>query len=191
MNKRLGTLLSLGVAALLQCLFVQQSLAGGGEPVSKKFQIISGYLIHFTSYVRWPESKTNGRIRICIYGKDPFGEFIDEMVEVHPTNNDGAEIITRRIGTGSDPDGCNLVFVSRNEVNDEFWGLVAGHHSLLLVSDDPEFATKGGIIGFYEDNKRLRIEINLAESRSSGLDISSELLKVSRVIKEKTLGAAQ
>ena len=191
MRKHLSILLSVGAAALLQCFVVQASLASGEQPISKKYQIISGYLLHFTSFVRWPDSPAKENIGICIYGADPLGEFIDEMIKVRPSNREGMAIVTRRIGAGSEFSDCHLVFVSQDSVTDEFWRSVPESHSLLLVSDDPEFTRKGGIVSFYEEGKRLRIEINLVESRKTELDISSELLKVVRITKQQTSESSQ
>jgi hypothetical protein len=191
MQKQLSTLLSVSAAALLQCLVAQASFASDEQPISKKYQIISGYLLHFTSFVRWPDFPAKESIGICIYGADPFGEFLDEMVKVRPSNREGVAIVTLRIGAGGEFSDCSLVFVGKNSITDEFWSSVPENHSLLLVSDDPEFASKGGIVSFYEDNKRLRIEINLAESRKSELDISSELLKVVRITNNQTSESSQ
>jgi hypothetical protein len=191
MQKQLSILLSIGAAALLQGFVAQASLASGEQPISKKYQIISGYLLHFTSFVRWPDLPAKQSIGICIYGADPFGDFLDEMIKVRPLNREGMKIVTLRIGAGGEFSDCSLVFVSKNSITDEFWSSVPENHSLLLVSDDPEFTRKGGIVSFYEENKRLRIEINLVESRKSELDISSELLKVVRITNNQMSESSQ
>jgi len=190
-QKKLSILLSIGAVALLQCLVAQASLASGPQSIPKKYQIISGYLLHFTSFVRWPGLTAKEGIGICIYGTDPLGEFLDEMIKVRPSNREGMPVFTRRIEAGGGLDGCSLVFVSQDSITDEFWNSVPDNHALLLVSDDPDFTRKGGVVSFYEDNKRLRIELNLVESRKSELDISSELLKVVRITNTQTSESSQ
>jgi hypothetical protein len=185
---RLSLLLTTGMVALLQCLVAYASFASEEPAVSRKYQITAGYLLHFTSYVRWPNSTAKKNINICIVGTDPFGGFIDEMLKTRPTNREGTPISAKRLAIGDKLGDCHLAFVTQEDVSSKFWRSVPSNHALLLVSDGPDFTKQGGMVSFYEENKRLRIEINLAESRKSNLDISSELLKIARVIKEQTTG---
>ena len=45
------------------------------------------------------------------------------------------------------------------------------------------FADGGGIINFIEENNKVRFEINAEAARRTGLNISSELLKLARLVK--------
>ncbi|HPG59043.1 MAG TPA: YfiR family protein [Candidatus Wallbacteria bacterium] len=47
----------------------------------------------------------------------------------------------------------------------------------------PDFARKGGIAGFVIENDRVKIEINVNESKRAGLKIGAKLLEVARLIK--------
>ena len=56
--------------------------------------------------------------------------------------------------------------------------------AVLTVGDTPGFVKRGGIIQFVPDGNKVKFEINLAASRRAGLNLSSELLKLARVVRK-------
>lgn len=56
---------------------------------------------------------------------------------------------------------------------------------MLTVSDLPGFARGAGVIGLVNENNRIKIEINLKAAREAGLKISSRLLEVSRLVRDR------
>lgn len=55
---------------------------------------------------------------------------------------------------------------------------------LLTVSDNDNFASRGGIIGFSNDNGRIRFDINLDAARQAQIKISSKLASLARKVIE-------
>jgi hypothetical protein len=167
-------------ALIFQCVIANASFAGAGPYIPEKYKIMAGYLLHLPSYIYWPVAQkvTN----ICIVGTDPFGRFIDEMIELRAVKNEVIPVIAKRLAVGAEIGDCHLVFVSRNDVSPVFWDSIPANRPLLLVSDDPDFTRQGGIISFYNENNRIRMEINLARAREIKLDISSRLLKLVRIV---------
>ena len=49
---------------------------------------------------------------------------------------------------------------------------------MLTVSDAPQFAEQGGIIGFFLEDNRVRFTVNLTAARQAGLQLNSDLLRV-------------
>ena len=54
---------------------------------------------------------------------------------------------------------------------------------VLTVSEIDGFAQQGGIINFISERNKVRFEINPDAARRLGLNISSELLKLAKVVK--------
>jgi len=61
---------------------------------------------------------------------------------------------------------------------------IVGDRPVLVAGETPEFAEKGGTIGFHVEERRIQLQINLRAARQANLEISSKLLKVSDVIQE-------
>ncbi len=53
---------------------------------------------------------------------------------------------------------------------------------LLTISDIEGFAGGGGIIGLFLAERRVRFAINVGAARIAGLRISSQLLKLGRLV---------
>lgn len=54
---------------------------------------------------------------------------------------------------------------------------------VLTVGESAGFAGRGGIIGFFTEQNRLRFEINVDSARRAHLTISSKLLSLARIVK--------
>jgi hypothetical protein len=53
---------------------------------------------------------------------------------------------------------------------------------VLTVGEMTEFAERGGVICFKVEQDRIRLEINVAAAERSRLRISSQLLKLARIV---------
>ena len=54
---------------------------------------------------------------------------------------------------------------------------------ILTVGEFGGFAELGGVINFISERNKVRFEINTDAARSTGLTISSELLKLAKLVK--------
>jgi hypothetical protein len=55
---------------------------------------------------------------------------------------------------------------------------------VLTISDAPNFVQAGGIIGMFQENNKMRFDINLAAARQNNLVVSSNLLRLARTVKQ-------
>ena len=75
-------------------------------------------------------------------------------------------------------DGCQLSLL---DCEDELLA-VARSASALAVGESDGFATRGGVINFFTEDRKLRFEINPEAARSAGLKISSRLLRLAVLV---------
>jgi hypothetical protein len=83
-----------------------------------------------------------------------------------------------------DAQNCQIIFVSsteRQRLQEIFDNSKSAH--VLTVGEVQGFAQDGGIINFVEENNKIRFEINAEAARRTGLNISSELLKLAKLVK--------
>jgi len=156
------------------------------EP-SKEFQVKAAFLFNFAKYVKWPErafAKDDSPLIVGVVGKDPFGTVLDrafagKSIDKHP-------LVVRRFRDVDKLGPCHLLFVPADE--DPRTAKIAAHYAktpTLLVGDGVEFAKKGGVIGFYLADKRVRFEINTDAAERTGVEVSSQLLKLARIVRDK------
>ena len=118
---------------------------------------------------------------ICIYGDDPFGHAIDEIIAGKAINDH--EIVVRRTRKLDDLRQCQIAFISASEAGhlteivDSLRGV-----SVLLVGDTSGFAERGGHIEFITEDNKVHFSINIDASERSRLKMSSKLLALAKIV---------
>lgn len=147
-------------------------------------KVKAAYIFNFTKFVDWPgaEGGMGGEpIRICIVGNDPVRVPLEEL---SGREAKGRPLKIVRVKDASALSSCHILFVSRAErqqvaqILERLQGM-----PVLTVSDIPQFAQQGGVIGFVAEHNRIRIEINQRAARQAGLKISARLLEVARMVR--------
>lgn len=155
------------------------------ENASKReYEIKAAYLYNFINYIDWPENAfpaPGGTITIGIVGQNPF----DAALEV--LNNKqvkGRTLALKQITDAKDLDQCQIVFINSSEKSrlPELLEKLKNSRA-LTVSEIDGFAQQGGVINFISEHNKVRFEINPDAAHRLGLNISSELLKLAKVIK--------
>lgn len=161
-------------------LFLPASMA---EEVSLEYKIKATYLINFILFVEWPQqsfAKETDEINLCIFGTDPFDDFIDEVLEVKQQQISLHKVRIIRLQKDASLDDCHALFISKNEMQ-YFNFEKTTRNDLLLVGEAPDFVRRGGLINFFIKKDSIRFEINFTVLKQSKLKISSQLLKLARV----------
>ncbi len=149
-----------------------------------EYQVKAAFLLNFAKFVEWPSTAfadSDSPVAICIFGKDPFGRTIDELVQGEEAN--GRKLIVRRISQQPVPQACQVVFAegATRDVRNPPSGLGRG---VLTVGEGETFVREGGIIAFVIENRRVRFDINQTAAENAALKLSSKLLSVARTIEK-------
>jgi hypothetical protein len=145
----------------------------------REYEIKAAYLYNFIKYVDWPSS--GDTITIGVLGGNPFG------TALAPLNGKivkGRRLLIKELDSLRDAQKCQIIFVSSSEksrLQEIFENLKNAR--VLTVGETQGFANSGGIINFVEENNKVRFEINAEAARRTGLNISSELLKLAKLVK--------
>lgn len=163
------------------------ALAWSAPPAAgtSEYEVKAAYLYNFAKFVEWPGPQPLSSLTICIYGRDPFGGFLDEVVRGKQVS--GAPVAVRRLHAGTDHwDGCQVLFVAAESAarTSALLRRLQGH-STLTVGDSPEFAERGGMIGLVADGDRIRFDVNAAAIAAAHLQVSSRLMALGHLVGEK------
>ncbi len=146
---------------------------------SREYEIKAAYLYNFIKYVDWPSY--GDTITIGVLGSDPFGP---ALAPLNGKTVKGRRLVIKHLDSVRDAQQCQIIFVSSSEkqrLQEIFESLRSAR--VLTVGETQGFADGGGIINFIEENNKVRFEINAEAARRTGLNISSELLKLARLVK--------
>lgn len=149
-----------------------------------EYEVKAAFLYNFARFAVWPASAFSGAdapVSLCIAGGNPFGAALgalqgkpvgDRRVEVR-------EVPVERVA------GCHIMFLARPvqsrvaEVSDA----AAGRY-VLTVGDSDGFAARGGAVNLVVEDDRVRFEVNLAALKRSGVSLSSQVLRLARIVGE-------
>ena len=118
---------------------------------------------------------------IAVLGEDPFGRFLDDTVRDEKAN--GHPLVVQRYQRIEEVKNCHVLYLAQQEarripdIESAF-----KQRNILTVSDAVDFTSRGGIIQFVTQEKRVGLRINLSAAKSANLTISSKLLRLARVI---------
>lgn len=173
------------IAALMFCfVFSASSFSAGTDANVLENQVKAAFLVKFAGFVQWPAStNTNAKspFIIGILGDDPFGEFFDQAAKKESV--EGRHIEVRRAKDLAALAECQMIFVNSSESArlDDIRQQLQGR-AVLTVSDSPDFASRGGMIGFIKESGRIRFEINAAAATAAQLQLSAKLLQVGKIV---------
>ena len=169
-------------------LFLTSPPAEAQSTVFQEYQVKAVFLYNLSNFVSWPEETFNYRespFVIAILGEDPFGRFLDKVIQGETVNK--RPIIIKRL-TQLDQlkeNTCHILFISasmKRQISEIIE--LTKNSAVLTVSDIEKFAHNGGIVGLIRKGSRVYIEINVDVARQEGLVISSKLLKLAKIVKK-------
>ena len=147
-----------------------------------EYQVKAVFLYNFTQFIDWPASAfetPDEPFVIGVIGEDPFGQYLDEAVSGEKIGSHPIQV--KRFTSIKNVANCHILYI--NSSNQEWVGdilSIVAQKNILTVSDAPLFNKWGGIIRFYTEDNKIRLQINIAGSKAAQLNISSKLLSVAK-----------
>jgi hypothetical protein len=137
----------------------------------------AAFVYNFAKFTDWPDSMAGMPFTLCVADRrdELFAAF--HRLEGRPVH--GRELHVRRLGGPADALHCQVVFVGDIVAADYLRALPAA----LTVGDSEGFAAAGGVIGLIVQDNRMQFEVNLEAARRANLKLSSQMLKLARIVK--------
>jgi hypothetical protein len=173
----------------LVCLVTVISLGGVPQSLGQsggisEYDVKAIFLYNFAKFVEWPANAfpdAKAPITVCIFGDDPFGSTLDDIVRGKTINDRGLTI--RRIRKPEDTRGCQILFVSNTEDRrlSAILASVSGS-SVLVIGDSEDFADLGGGIQFFLEDTKVHFAINVDAIQRAHLSVSAKLLALAKIV---------
>ncbi|MGX9462067.1 YfiR family protein [Shewanella sp. A14] len=147
------------------------------------FDLKAAFTYNFAKFTQWPDSRLNEQSpwHICFFGN----QYHDSFMELSNKTLANKSIKAIQLLETSQIEQCDVVFIdanSRDFIRRLF--LAVDNKPILTVSDISGFAVQGGMIEIVEQDKRLYFNINSKVLEASGLNISSQVLKLALEVKQ-------
>ena len=165
---------------LYSILVVLTCFRSGAISDGNEYPIKAMFLLNFIKYVEWPIEKSKPVIKIGIVGESEMFDALSALAAQRSAEGQKVEI---RMLDEKNAGTFQIIFVS-NGVNkniDETIKRFSGKGILIISEDDKCRSRLAGINLFNQDNK-IRFEINLAPVKNNGMKISSKLIELATAV---------
>ncbi|PCJ45743.1 MAG: hypothetical protein COA99_04165 [Moraxellaceae bacterium] len=184
-SRLIGVMEYLGIIIKRMCLLLAtvmllHSGSAAGQ-VDAPNGLKAAYLLSFSKLISWPLNilpVKNANLVFCVAASE---SFTNELRNYSGKSVQGRRVQVVALGESSDSLGCHIIYV--DPLHSVAWfDDSRANFGQLLVGEEEGFIGKGGAINFYSDGEKLRFEISVLAAKKSGLDISSRLLKLAKIV---------
>lgn len=162
--------------------------AGAESSAPSRQQVQAAFLFNFAKFVTWPDEafkQSRDMLIIGVIGEDPFGAILEETV--HDKTIQGRKLAVRRFTKIEDATNSHILFLGSSEESHLSSIMKALEKTnTLTVSDIDQFAELGGMVAFTLEDQRVRFNVNMEAVERADLKMGSQLLKLARIVSEKT-----
>ena len=157
---------------------------------SSEYLVKAGFIYNFAKLVEWPAATfgNSGRpIVIGVLGNDSFAATLERVVD--GKNIELRPFLVKRLRSAKESKecACHMLFIASAESSraEEIVQLLKGT-SVLTIAETPGFSKQGGVINFVLEDRKVRFEVNVDAAKQAGLNISSRLLSLARIVQTST-----
>jgi YfiR/HmsC-like len=171
---------SMPVFILVLALLMQAPTMASNDTDNTQDLIRAAMVYNFCKFVEWPEAEEPEHL---VLGVMSDGFSTPDFSSIDGKTVRDLQLEVRVISSRSDLAECNLLFISEAQgmtLQDAF--AESKSESILTISEIDGFCTKGGIIQMVPRRGKMRFFINRKAADESGLTLSSQLLKMARIV---------
>jgi hypothetical protein len=172
---------------LLALIGLLEPCSALAEPASE-YQVKAAFLFNFAKFVKWPERALpdgSTSFDICVLGDHTVAPAVEDTISGKTLRD--KRIVVKHLADPETAKSCQILFVSRSEEADPAKILHALEGaSVLTVGEADQFAEHGGIINFKTEDNKIRFEINPDAAKRANLEVSSQLLKLAIIVRDRT-----
>ncbi|MEO5821625.1 MAG: YfiR family protein [Vicinamibacteraceae bacterium] len=157
------------------------------SPVHAQFddqQVKAAFVLNFLKFVTWPQAAATPEapIDVVVLGADDLAKALARASAGQQVA--GRAIAVRSVRKAGDIAGTpQLLFIGASE-RDRLPVLLRQFegHPVLTVGDANGYGSAGVVLNFYSSDSRIRFEANTTAAARAGLQISSHLLRLARIV---------
>lgn len=146
-------------------------------------QVKAAFVLNFLKFVTWPPADAPaGPLEVVVLGADDLAKAVTDASAGQQIN--GRAVLVKAVRRTTDIGGTpHLLFIGASErerlpvLLRQFEG-----RPVLTVGDGNGYGSAGVVLNFYTSDTRIRFEANTTAAARAGLQISSHLLRLARIV---------
>jgi len=145
-----------------------------------EYTIKAAFIYNFARFTEWPDESKE--LRICIYGKDPFGSSIDKL---NGKQSNGRTIKVIRTRSIEEVKSCHIAFLNIIPPERRLFARALNNiegSNVLTIADAEGVIGFGVMIGLNIDNNKVAFDVNHTVAKTTDIEISAKLLRLAKVV---------
>lgn len=163
-------------------LFAHISVTVAAPQSFDQYSVLSALTLNFARFTQWPEDesfRSKQKLRVCLVGDNLVQQAFEGINDKNVSDRTIEVVNTNRL---RDLNECHILFISelpKNLLVQVF--LKVKSQPILTIGENEAFVESGGMVGMINVDGKIKLYINLPVVKASGLMISSNLLRLSRI----------
>ena len=149
------------------------------EVVADINEVKAAYIYNFLKYTTWPDKLSEGPVHIGVLNEDALFEKLSRVTSAKLIAN--RPILITKLTSLKDAKHFHVIFLGPNEVDAA--RQLRTLPVLVVTYKASKIEGTGIMINLYEDGGNIKFEIDVSTISDSQLKVSSQLLKLAKVVK--------
>ena len=171
----------------LVCAMAMTVASAFAQPqAAPEYQVKAAFIYNLAQFIEWPEQAfkdAGSPLTVCVFDTNTLGNALE------PYRNEtvkGRKLVIKQYGEAQDMMECHILFL--NSTDKKLLKQVLDtvkNQNILTIGEAEGFARMGGIINFIKVKNKIHFEINVDAAKKAGFNLSSEILKLAKIVREK------
>jgi hypothetical protein len=150
-----------------------------------EYQVKAAYMYNLAKFVDWPSDafeSPSQPIAFCVLGQTPLSRPLEDALAGKVVGQ--RPLVFHQLSDSNQAGGCRVLFIGLadkirlRQTLDQVKSL-----HVLTVGEAADFTGEGGIVRFFLDEGRVRLEFNLDAADDAKLRVSSKLLSLGKIVR--------
>jgi hypothetical protein len=150
----------------------------------EEYQLKAAFLFNFTKFISWPRADVSSKLTVCTVSVKDVAEALEAVTKGKSV--DGRQVVVQELRYPAPLETCQLLFIGAQAKKTEEILLEARKLHIVTVGEDDKFLRRGGMINFVQEDGKLRFEINTDAAGRAGINISSKLLSLAKIVRDQS-----
>ena len=163
------------------CLALAPGLAGAAE--SSVAAVKAAFVYNFVKLVSWPEARLppgNAPVQVCVIKGDEMEEALRQALAGKLAGTHPIQVLP--VGADDGFAACHALYLgSRTASRNATLMARAAGRGVLVVDEGPRFTWPDGMIRLFQEQNRMRFELNLESFERAGLKVDPRLIRLARI----------
>jgi hypothetical protein len=154
--------------------------------VGAEYDVKMGFIYNFAGFVTWPPEAFNSSdnlLQFCFASDHPAANVLFQLND-QPIQ--GRTMKVRKVESEINTEQCHILFFGTDNKTyiRHALAMLRGQH-VLTIGEVDGFARMGGVINFFNQNNKLRFEVNIDAAQREDLKFSAQILQsAQRIVRE-------